>query len=354
MSPDGERLFTSHSSSNASAYDIAPDGALNLVTGSPFATGGSTPDFQSVTVSPNQPPVASFTTAEPTTAGPVAFDATASTDSDGTIARYDWDFGDGTTLADGGATPSHAYAVPGDYQAKVTLTDNEGCSTAQTYTGQTALCNGSAVAVQTGTVQVTDGIAPQVTIAAPVDGATYQRTQVVAAAYACTDESSGAGISSCVGDVGDGQAIDTAAVGTHAFTVTATDNAGNTTQKKVTYRVVDPPPVIKRLAVTPQSFASDPTPTPLEKGGAKIKVTVSEEANVRFRVRHDPARSNGGRQPAPHVFKRQLDKGKSSIPFTATLGERTFAPGKYRLIARARDSGGQRSKRVVARFQING
>jgi hypothetical protein len=46
---------------------------------------------------------------------------------------------------------------------KVTLTDNEGCSTAVTYTGQTALCNGSAVATQTQSVQITDGIKPDTT-----------------------------------------------------------------------------------------------------------------------------------------------------------------------------------------------
>ena len=356
ISPDGAHLFVSHASPNGSvsSFALAADGALTPVGGSPFATGGNTPDFQSVTVSPNQPPVASFTAAPLKTGGPVNFDATASTDSDGTIARYDWDFGDGTVLADGGPTPAHEYAVPGSYQTKVTLTDNEGCSTAFSYTGQTALCNGSPVATQAQTIQIIEGIAPQVTIAAPVDGAIYRRGQVVAAAYSCTDESAGSGIGSCVGDVGDGKPFDTSTVGAHTFTVNATDNAGNTAQKKVSYRVVDPPPVIKRLKVAPQSFPSDPIPTPLGKGGAKIKVTLSEDAKVRFRVRHDPARSNGGQEPAPHVFKRQLDKGKNSISFTATLGNRTFTPGDYRLIARARDDAGQPSERVVAKFQITG
>ena len=46
----------------------------------------------------------------PSAAGQVtAFDASASSDPDGTIARYDWDFGDGTSAADAGPTPTHVY-----------------------------------------------------------------------------------------------------------------------------------------------------------------------------------------------------------------------------------------------------
>ena len=51
---------------------------------------------------PNIPPTAAFTA---TTANLTAtFDATGSTDPDGTIAGYAWDFGDGATGT--GATPS--------------------------------------------------------------------------------------------------------------------------------------------------------------------------------------------------------------------------------------------------------
>ncbi|MDV7396117.1 PKD domain-containing protein, partial [Arthrospira platensis SPKY1] len=54
---------------------------------------------------PNQPPVASLT-ASPLVGDPpmlVQFDASASSDADGQIVRYDWDFGDGTVLSDGAA-----------------------------------------------------------------------------------------------------------------------------------------------------------------------------------------------------------------------------------------------------------
>jgi RHS repeat-associated protein len=53
----------------------------------------------------------------------VSFDATGSTDPDGTIASYDWDFGDGTTGS--GISPSHTYANSGTYEVELTITDND-------------------------------------------------------------------------------------------------------------------------------------------------------------------------------------------------------------------------------------
>lgn len=62
---------------------------------------------------------------------------------------------------------------------------------------------------------------------------------------------------SCIGSVPDGQLIDTASVGDHTFTVTATDAAGNTRTETRIYRVVfafsgfhqpvDNPPVLNTL-----------------------------------------------------------------------------------------------------------
>ena len=74
---------------------------------------------------------------------PATFNASASNDPDGSIASYDWAFGDGQTMANGGPSPTHVYSAPGTYQATLTLTDNEGCSTSLLFTGQTAYCNGA-------------------------------------------------------------------------------------------------------------------------------------------------------------------------------------------------------------------
>jgi PKD repeat protein len=74
------------------------------------------------------------------------FDATASDDPDGRVARYDWDFGDGTVLPNGGPTPTHSYTRPGIFRVGLTVTDDEGCSDHQVFTGQSTLCNGSSAA----------------------------------------------------------------------------------------------------------------------------------------------------------------------------------------------------------------
>ncbi|MBD2892814.1 hypothetical protein amrb99_17320 [Actinomadura sp. RB99] len=76
------------------------------------------------TVRPNQPPAAAFTSSCDSLA--CSFDGSASSDPDGTVTGYAWDFGDGT--AGTGAQPSHAYASAGDYTVKLTVTDDKGAT----------------------------------------------------------------------------------------------------------------------------------------------------------------------------------------------------------------------------------
>jgi PKD repeat protein len=54
----------------------------------------------------------------------VSFDGSSSTDDDGSIVSYEWDFDDGITGT--GAAVSHTYADRGVYSARLTVTDNEG------------------------------------------------------------------------------------------------------------------------------------------------------------------------------------------------------------------------------------
>jgi PKD repeat protein len=79
----------------------------------------------SVSAPVNQPPVARFT-ASPTGLA-VSADATASSDPDGTVASYAWDFGDGTA-AGSGSRPSHTYAASGTYPVRLVVTDDRGAT----------------------------------------------------------------------------------------------------------------------------------------------------------------------------------------------------------------------------------
>jgi hypothetical protein len=82
-----------------------------------------------------------------------------------------------------------------------------------------------------------DSDKPTATITRPADGASYKLGQAVKANFKCADKQSGSGVDTCVGTVPKGSPIDTSTVGTHSFTVTATDKAGNQTVNTVHYSV---------------------------------------------------------------------------------------------------------------------
>lgn len=58
------------------------------------------------------------------TASEVQFDGRGSTDAEGGISTYEWDFGDGATGS--GPTPLHAYAKPGVYTVTLVVRDESG------------------------------------------------------------------------------------------------------------------------------------------------------------------------------------------------------------------------------------
>lgn len=151
--PDGSRAYITDETEDALwPFDTATNGL-----GAPLELG---PRPEAIAIVPNQPPQARLADL-PSSVAPgaaVQFDAGGSSDPDGTVARYRWDFGDGAVLADGGPTATHSYANPGAYTVTLTVTDNEGCSTRFVSTGQNAYCNGSAVATLSRTVTVADTV----------------------------------------------------------------------------------------------------------------------------------------------------------------------------------------------------
>lgn len=147
----------------------------------------------------------------------------------------------------------------------------ESCTVSHAVTSADAAYNGVAVGSVTGTV--TDKLVTSITLASPAEGASYVQGAAVAADFTCNDNRTGAGITSCVGTVADGAAIDTAALGSHTFTVTLTDVHGGVTTETNTYTVTAAP-----VVTTGKPDARIKSPAPLVGdnvyGGTKQKKKV--------------------------------------------------------------------------------
>ncbi len=159
----------------------------------------------------NVAPVAAFTSS--TNNLVASLDGSASTDSDGTVASYAWDFGDTTTGT--GATPSHTYASAGTYAVKLTVTDNDG-------------------ATGTVTKNVVVSAAPPANVA-PKAAFTSSTTNLVAALDGSGSTDSDGTVASYAWDFGDtstgtgaAPSHTYAAAGTYAVKLTVTDDDGGT------------------------------------------------------------------------------------------------------------------------------
>jgi YVTN family beta-propeller protein len=165
----------------AAGIAIDPDGQHGYVTNAPGSTVqvldtvhnsagaaiavGSKP--LAVAVVPDQPPKAGFfvSPSRKLIKRRLTFRAGASSDPDGKIVDYAWDFGDGHHTHGSKTTVFHRYRRPGTYTVTLKVTDEDGCSTERLFTGQTASCNGSPLATTTQAIVVGNGRGPALRIA---------------------------------------------------------------------------------------------------------------------------------------------------------------------------------------------
>ena len=174
----------------------------------------------------NQAPTAAFTATATDLAA--AFDASGSTDIDGAVASYSWDFGDGTAPGTG-ATASHQYAAGGSYTVVLTVTDDKGA------TGTTSR------------VVVVSAPAPNV---APVAGFSVSPSFLAVSVDGAGSSDSDGSVVSYSWNFGDQSAAVSgptashtyAAAGTYSVTLTVTDDDGatGTLSKSVTVAAAPP------------------------------------------------------------------------------------------------------------------
>ena len=114
------RLADATVSSNRVTLTLPPQSVTLLVIPRSLAT--------------NQGPTARITSSALTGTAPLAvnFDGSSSTDPDGTITNYAWEFGDGTTAS--GPTAAHTFTAAGSFAVKLTVTDNAGATSIETVT----------------------------------------------------------------------------------------------------------------------------------------------------------------------------------------------------------------------------
>jgi PKD repeat protein len=121
---DGTTITTSlpvtdHTYGDDGSYDVT----LTAIDGD----GGRSTTTETIAVSNHPPTVAiDYNPFAPEADETVVFDGTGSSDPDGTVDSYEWDFGDGTTGT--GETPSHTYGDDGVYTVTLTATDDDGTS----------------------------------------------------------------------------------------------------------------------------------------------------------------------------------------------------------------------------------
>ena len=208
----------------------ATDSTIDVNVIASSAPAKATVDVDNIAVTtvepdPNQLPVAGFSAEASDLA--VSVDGSASSDADGSVVSYAWDFGDGSTGS--GRTAQHSYAAAGTYDVRLTVTDDKGAT--GTATKQVTVTKPNEVPVAGFSAQASD-------LAVSVDGSASSDADgsVVSYAWDFGDGSTGSGLTA---------QHSYAAAGTYDVRLTVTDDKGATgtatKQVTVTKPAITPP-----------------------------------------------------------------------------------------------------------------
>ncbi len=126
---DGDGTYDWSSTANGvTTYKYDTPGTYTAILRVTDDEGATNTDSTVITVIPNQPPIADAGQDMTVLVNElVTFNASNSTDPDGVITNYLWNFGDGTTS--NGVTVTHSYSNPGTFTVILNVTDDDGVTT---------------------------------------------------------------------------------------------------------------------------------------------------------------------------------------------------------------------------------
>jgi chitodextrinase len=272
----------------------------------------------------NEPPVASAGPDRPALVGAViAFDASGSSDPDGTLESFAWDFGDGGAAV--GATATHAFAAAGRYTVRLTVKDNRDAEATASLVVTVSLPRVAPLALVTGPGAAEAG-AP---LAFDGRGSTDADGTIVDWRWVFSDgaEASGDQVTHAFADPG---------LQSVTLTVTDDDGLAGSMEFGVRVRAVEPPePVLPASSswswgLVDPADRNDAACGPFQAAGLRIDVngtsiSVTEGSNVVY------TGSLSGRSfSVSHPLSGGL--GSETIAATFAADYRTFA-GTYRVTA---------------------
>jgi len=203
----------------------------------------------------------------------VSFDGSDSSDPDGTVETFAWDFGDGATGL--GATPSHTYSQSGTFVATLTVTDNDGLT-----------ANDTAQVTVTNTAPSARALADVVSGQAPLavnfsgDSSSDADGSISSAGWTFGDGATASGLNS--------SHVYTSA-GSFTATLTVTDNLGESSNDSVSIDVSAPAFV--------DSYVSSEEPSAGSLGGSINNLQANDAA-----VRSVTERESGGRKRSRYSY----------------------------------------------------